>query len=145
MKKSMVKIAVALIITVMSISGISVAVAQDNATVQSVIPVLEVSVPSVVTVGEEVVLSVTERSNGMPVAGVSVYSLSYPLTALSAIDNCIWPHVFNYEFLGKTGGGGNLTCVLDTVGVRLIMATREGYGPGLVRLTVRPNLAGDWA
>jgi hypothetical protein len=144
MKKELLRMAVAMLAIMVAISGLGIAVAQEGQDGAEV-PVLAVDVPNVVQVDESVTITVTERSSGIAVEGASVYALSWPKLGLSDTNSIIAPQGYSCEFLGRTTGGGNITHAFDRVGGLLIVATKEGYGPGLAWLTVKPNLLGRLA
>jgi len=144
MKKVLLRMAVAMLAIMVAISGLGIAVAQEGQDGAEV-PVLAVDAPNVVQVDESVIITVTERSSGIAVEGASVYALSWPKPGLSDTNSIIAPQGYSCEFLGITTGGGNITHAFDRVGGLLIVATKEGYGPGLARLTVKPDLIGGLA
>ncbi|MCJ7521362.1 MAG: hypothetical protein MUP21_03995, partial [Dehalococcoidia bacterium] len=141
MRKALLKVAAAVLVIIVFISALGVAVAQEEGDViQPEVPVLTVQAADVVRVGEEVVFKVAERASHMPAAGASVYAVSWPVVAVSNVADADWTPAYNCELIGETDDAGEVVHVFDKVGKRLIVATEEGYGPGLARLIVKPAL-----
>jgi len=141
MRKALLKVVAAVLVIIVSISALGVAVAQEEEDViQPEVPVLAVQAAEVVQVGEEVVFKVTERTSHMPVAGASVYAVSWPLSAVSDVAEVDWTPAYSCKLIGETDADGNVVHIFDKAGKQLIVANEEGYGPGLARLVVKPVL-----
>jgi hypothetical protein len=146
MKTRLMRLAGLFLALVVAIAGIGVAAAQDNAEraeADLVVRVLAVGAPNVVEVGEEVTITITERYSGAVVEGAYVYALSWPVTAAArmvdaAVLDC--PTSYKCEFLGRSDGDGKLTYAFENAGRLLLAATRDGYGPGLSKLIVKPHI-----
>jgi len=143
MKNSLTKIAAVILVVAVIIVGIGVAAAQgDGLDNGSEVRVLAVEVPGLVEVDTPVIIKVTDRESGTPVSAVSVYALTWPILTVTDMAGVIPSGMYNSEFLGKTMNDGTVVHSFDSVGRVLIVATKEQWGPGLARLTVKPYLEG---
>ncbi len=141
-KKTVARIGAVALVMAVVISSVGLAMAQGNGEEgQSDVKVLAVRVPGVVQVNEPVTIAVTDREDGSPVPAASVYALRWPYPGVSDVAG---PR-YGCEFLGKTDNAGEVVHAFDKVGGVLIVATKEGWGPGLARLKVKPNLTGRLA
>ena len=146
MKTKLMRLAGLSLALVVAIAGVGVAAAQENAEeleAEPVVRILAVKTPNVVEVGEEVNITVTERHNGAVVEGAYVYALSWPVTAaVRTVDADVLgcPASYECDFLGRSDGNGELTYTFENPGRLLIAATKDGYGPGLSKLIVKPHI-----
>ena len=143
MKKVVLKIVGLVLAVIVAISTVGVVFAQENAEVIEAEPLmrmLSVKVePGVGHVGEPVVVTVTEKNAGTLVNGVYVYARKWHITPLpltSSIESSIWPVGGDWEFLGQTEDG-KVEYTFTKAGHRLIVATEDGYCPGLTRFNVK--------
>jgi hypothetical protein len=141
MKNILSRMVVTALAIIVAISGLGIAVAQESQD-SAEVPVLAVDVPEVVHVDETVTITVTERSSGAAVEGASIYVLSWPKFSVTDVLSMVVPPGYTCEFLGKTDGVGQAVHNFDRVGRLLIVATKDGYGPGLTWLTVKPSFEG---
>jgi hypothetical protein len=139
MKKALARIGAVALVLVVVVSGFGVAMAQDETGEgQSDLKVLAVRAPGVVQVHETVTITVVDRDDGTPVPAASVYALTWPDLTASSVAG-MW---YGCEFLGKTDNAGEITHTFERAGRVLLVATKEGWGPGLARMTVKPNVVG---
>ncbi len=141
MKKTLPKIVALTLALAIAMSSVGVAAAKDNKGVdqaQSALSVLAVRAPRVAQVGEPVTMTVVNRDGSKPVGGAFVYALSHPKAELATKANLVIPWNYRCEFLGKSGGDGEVspTPVFEESGRLLIIATKNGWGPGLAKLRV---------
>jgi len=147
MKTKLMKLAGLFLALVVAIAGVGVAAAQENAgeaEAEPVVRVLAVKTPNVVEVGEEVTITVTERHSGAVIEGAYVYALSWPVTAVAVrtvdADVLDCPTSYECDFLGRSDGNGEIAYAFENSGRLLITATKDGYGPGLSKLIVKPHV-----
>jgi hypothetical protein len=142
MKKTVAKILAAVLALAVVVSGVGAAAAQEDSDgEQSHERVLGVRLPSVVKANESVTISVIDRGDGSPVPAASVYALTWPYPG--ATETAAF--LYGCEFLGKTDNAGEVVHAFERPGRGLIVATKEGWGPGLARLCVKPNVMGRLA
>lgn len=142
MKGTLVRTVAAALVVAVMISGVGAAAAQEDGDGgQSNDRVLAVRLPDVVQVNDSVTISVVDRENGSPVPAASVYALTWPWPGATEMGG-FW---YGCEFLGKTDNAGEVVHVFDRPGRGLIVATKEGWGPGLARLCVKPDVMGRLA
>jgi len=98
-----------------------------------------------VKANEPVTITVTDRNRGTPVPAASVYALTWPELNASDAADLAPSRTYNSEFLGRTNSDGEVVHAFDRIGRVLIVATKEGWGPGLARLAVKPDLRGRLA
>ena len=147
MKTTLARAAMIMLAVMIAFSSLGVAVAQETSEeLQTNTRVLSIRMPGVVQAGDEVKIGVTERISGKPIEGASVYALSWPVnvavdiaSVYSLTDASSIPH-YNCEFLGKTNSDGVVVNTFERPGRFLIVATKDGFGPGLALLTVKPAL-----
>lgn len=147
MRRVLLGMTAVMLVIAVTVCGLGIAVAQENAGAtqpEVLVPALAVEVPAVAQVGELVTITVTDRGNGTAVEGASVYALGWgwPRMAVSNADGFIRHRAYYFESLGRTNGSGEVVHTFDRVGGLLIVATMEGYVPGLARLAVKPDLKG---
>jgi len=140
MKRTLLKTGAVILAIVLAISGTAVAFAQDDTGVApSNVRVLSVDGPGSTTAGEQVVLTVTDRESGVAIEGAGVYALSRPSRVISVTSV---PNDYSCLFLGKSAGDGKVSCTFSKPGGFLLIATKDGYGPSLARLVVKPDILG---
>jgi len=136
MKKTLARIGAVALVLVVVISGFGVAMAQDDT--GEGLKVLAVRAPGVVQVNEAVTITVVDRADGSPVPAASVYALTWPDETAASVAG-MW---YGCEDLGKTDNNGEITHTFERAGRVLLIATKEGWGPGLARMTVKPDVVG---
>jgi hypothetical protein len=147
MKKMLSTMATVVVAILIAVSSFGVAAAQDEPEGEQserLVRVLAVDVPDAAGAGEPATITVTDRQSGTAVEGASVYALGWPLrrSADSAETDAARPFARFYLSLGETDGNGTVTHTFERAGKFLIVATADGYFPGLARLTVKPDLMG---
>ena len=136
--------AMVVILVVTATFGSGIAAAQDNSELseaQVLIPVLAVKAPRLAQVGEPVTITVVDRGSGVPVGGASIYALGKPAgmdNVPAATDTPLTLQDYSCEFLGESDGNGEVIYTFEGKGRFLIIATKDGYGPGFARLLVGP-------
>ncbi len=146
MTKAMTKVVGVVLALVIAVAGMGTAFAQEEVKevqAEPLVKVLAVKAPNVVEVGDEVTIAVTERHSSTPFEGAYVYALSRPVPATAAsvsagVLDC--PESYHCEFLGTSNAHGEVTHRFSNPGRLLISATKDGYGPGLCKLIVKPNV-----
>ncbi|HEY49289.1 MAG TPA: DUF4198 domain-containing protein [Dehalococcoidia bacterium] len=140
MTRALLKTGAVMLAILIALSSVTVAAAQeDTDVVQPEISVLAVKVPRDVKVGELVTITVTERESGAAVEGASVWALGHPATVRNSLFSAAG---YSCLFLGKSLGDGTVSCTFSMPGRFMIIATYEGYGPGLAYLSVKPDILG---
>jgi hypothetical protein len=91
-------------------------------------------------VGEPVTITVVDRDSEAAVGEASVYALSRPtgMGEVPLTDTSPALQGYSCEFLGKSNDSGEVVHTFEGKGRFLIVATKDGYGPGLALLGVRP-------
>ena len=144
MKKILSRMVAASLAIVVAISGLGIAVAQEGQD-SAEVPVLAVDVQEVVHVDETLTITVTEWLSGAAVEGASIYALSWPKLRVTDVLSMVLRLGYTCEFLGKTDGFGQAVHDFDRAGRLLIVATKDGCGPGLTWITVKPIIEGRLA
>lgn len=143
MKKVLTKAVVLLLAMAVCFSGAGLAVAQETQDdVEAQVMVLAVDTPGSAYVADPVTITVTIRGSERPVADASVYALSWPRLSVSDADTGCWPPAYACLFLGVTGSDGKVEYTFERPGRFLIVATKDGFGPGLGRLAVKTQFLG---
>lgn len=143
MKKVLTKPLVLLLAMGVCFSGAGLAAAQETQEgIEAQVMVLAVDTPVDVYVGDPVSITVTIRGSGTPVGNASVYALSWPRLSVWGADTSCWPSAYACLFLGLTGSDGKVEYTFERPGRFLVVATKDGFGPGLARLTVKTQFLG---
>jgi len=137
MKRTLARVGAVALVLVVVISGFALAKAQEDPG-PSGLKVLGVRAPNIVRVGETVTISVVDREDGSPVPAASVYALTWPHVTASGVTR-MW---YNCEFLDTTDSNGEVAHNFESAGPVLLVATKEGWGPGLAWMMVRPAVIG---
>lgn len=143
MKKVLTKSVVLLLAMAVCFSGAGLAAAQETPEeVEAQVMVLAVDSPGTAYTGDPVTLTVTIRGSGSPVTGASVYALSWPRLSASDAETSCWPPAYACLFLGHTANDGTVEYTFERPGRFMIVATKDGFGPGLARLVVKTQFLG---
>ena len=147
MKGVLLKIGGLVLAITVVVASLGAVFAQENADQADVDPmagILSVRVnPTVAQVGEEVSFHVVERNDNAPVSGAYLYALTWPNDepdVTSAAESGVIPDGYKCEFIGRTDGSGKADYEFSIQGRRLIVATLDGYGPGIAKLIVKQNV-----
>jgi predicted secreted protein len=124
-----------MLVLLLGTSNLGIAAAQPENSASA--PKLEIQLTQIGVVGEPLTLKVVDEASGQPVAGASLYAFR-PGREEIAPDEGKLPFLIQYsEFIGATGDLGEVTYTFTEEGVRLLVATRDGYVPGITVVVIK--------
>ncbi|MBE0479826.1 MAG: hypothetical protein IBX68_02485 [Dehalococcoidia bacterium] len=136
MNKMLTSAVVILLAAAMLVTGLGLAVAQDQMEADEQVLNLVVTAPHIVAVDEPANISVTDPDTGEGVEGANLSATPVPVCAF------LFPTADYSLPLGQANATGEIEYAFQQAGTYMLIATADNYGPGIAGIIVSPAIAG---